>query len=257
MSPDEARARLAALGFGPEDVEVLTEHFLAAEERGRAGHGVRRIEWLETWPELSPDARPHRVVHEPAYERWDGNGALGYLVLHAIVEAQLADPPARARLVVAGRTFPTGVLGHWTRPLAEAGLVALLTATSPRRLGHPAGGPRLVGTNPLSIAIPSSDGAPVVSDVSMGNVTFGDVLAGKASEDELAPFGGPQAHKAFALAVGLQLLVDALAPPPHAGSVEPTPGDGFGALLLVARPESDPVPALRTLAAGIRLPGDR
>jgi hypothetical protein len=58
------------------------------------------------------------------------------------------------------------------------------------------------------------------------------------------PFGGEQAHKAFALAVGLQLFVDAL-----------TPGDGYGAVLLVARPEADPVPAFRELAAGVRLPG--
>jgi Malate/L-lactate dehydrogenase len=138
------------------------------------------------------------------------------------------------------------MLGHWTRRLAEGGLVALLTATSPRRLGHPDGGPKLTGTNPLSVAIPSSDGKPVVVDVSMGNLNFGDVLAGRATEDELAPFGGTHAHKAFALAAGLQLLVDAL-----------TPDDGFGAVLVVARPESDPVPAFRALAGGVRLPGDR
>ena len=186
MSPEEARARLAALGFRPEDVEVLAEHFLAAERQGRTGHGVRRIEWLETWPELSPEARPLRVVQEPGYERWGGNGALGYLVLDAIVEAQLADPPPRARLVVAGRTFPTGMLGHWSRRLADGGLVAALTATSPRRLGHPEGGPKLTGTAPLSIAIPSSENDPVVADVSMGNLTYGDVLAGKASEDSRA-----------------------------------------------------------------------
>lgn len=246
MSPEEARARLAALGFRDGDVEALHAHFAEAEAHGRAGHGFRRIEWLETWDELAPDARPERVVTEPGYERWDGGGALGYLVVNAIVEAQLAEPPPHARVIVAGRTFPTGMLGHWTRRLADGGLVAAMTATSPRRLGHPDGGPKLTGTNPLSIAIPSSDGRPVVADVSMGNLTFGDVLAGKASEDDLAPFGGGQAHKAFALAVGVQLLVDAL-----------TPADGFGAVLLVARPESDPVPAFRALAAGSRLPGDR
>jgi len=246
LSPEEARARLAALGFEAGEVEVLAAHFLEAERTGRAGHGVRRIEWLETWTELTPDAKPQRVAQQPGYERWDGNGALGYLVLNAVVEAQLARPPAPARLVTMGRTFPTGMLGHWTRRLAESGLVAVLTASSPRRLGHPEGGPKLTGTNPLSIAIPSSGGRPVVADVSMGNLTYGDVLAGRAVEDDLAPFGGDQAHKAFALAVGLQLLVDAL-----------TPDDGYGAVLLVAQPESDPVPAFRALAEGRRLPGDR
>jgi LDH2 family malate/lactate/ureidoglycolate dehydrogenase len=242
---EEARARLAALGFRDADVEILAQHFLTAEARGRLGHGVSRIEWLETWQELHPEAEPQRVVSEPGYERWDGGEALGYLTLTAIVDAQLAEPPERARLVVAGRTFPTGMLGYWTRRLADGGLVAALTATSPRRLSHPAGGPPLAGTNPLSIAIPSSGGDPVVVDASMGRVTFGDVLAGRAQPEELVPFGGEHAHKAFALAVGLQLLVDAL-----------TPEDGYGAVLLVARPEADPVPAFRELAGGVRLPGD-
>jgi (2R)-3-sulfolactate dehydrogenase (NADP+) len=240
------RARLAALGFSEGDADVLAAHFLEAEQSGRTGHGLRRVEWLEGWEKLETAARPARLVCEPGYERWDGNGALGYLVASTIVDAQIASPPEHARVIVAGRTFPTGMLGHYTRRLADAGLVAAMTATSPRRLGHPAGGPKLTGTNPLSIAIPSSDGRPLVADVSMGNLTYGDVLSGRASEDDLEPFGGPQAHKAFALAAGLQLLVDAL-----------TPNDGFGALLLVAHPQADPVPAFRELAAGARLPGDR
>jgi LDH2 family malate/lactate/ureidoglycolate dehydrogenase len=245
LRPEEARPRLAALGFDPDDVETLAAHFLDAEARGRLGHGLSRIAWLETWAELNTTARPRHVESSPGYERWDGEGALGYLTLEAVVRSQLVDPPEHARLVVCSHTFPTGSLGYWVRRLADGGLVALLTATSPRRLPHPEGGPPLTGTNPLAIAIPSSEGPPVVSDVSMGAVTHGDVLAGRARSEELVPFGGPQAHKAFALAVGLQLLVDAL-----------SPEDGFGAVLLVARPESDPVPALRALAGGVRLPGD-
>ena len=78
----------------------------------------------------------------------------------------------------------------------------------------------------------------------MGRVTYGEVLAGEASEDELVPFGGEHAHKAFALAIGLQLLVDSLVAEP-----------GHGAVLLVARPESRPAaratgPRGRRAAAG-------
>jgi LDH2 family malate/lactate/ureidoglycolate dehydrogenase len=246
VTPEIALARLAALGFDDDSTAVLFDHFAAAEASGRESHGFRRIEWLETFAGLEPDARAACVVAEDGYERWQGSGAVGYLVLDAVVRAQLARPPAHGRVVVCDDTFPTGMLGHWTRLLAEGGLVALLTATSPRRLGPPGGGPKLTGTNPLAVAVPSSDGAPVVADVSMGNLTYGDVLAGRTTEDELAPFGGDHAHKAFALAVGLQLLVDAL-----------TRGDGFGAVLVVARPEADPVPAFREFAAGVRLPGDR
>ena len=241
MQPEE---RIAALGFSGADAATLACHFLDAESRGKLGHGLSRIDWLETLTDLQPNARAARIHAEPGYERWDGNGALGYLTLAAIVDSQLADPPARARVVVASNCFPTGMLGWYVRRLAEGGLVAALTATSPARLAHPEGGEALAGTNPLALAIPSSDGAPLVSDVSMGAVTYGDVLRGAASPDELVPFGGEQSHKGFALALGLQLLVDALA------------GEGYGAVMLVAPPAADPVPELRRRAAGLRLPGD-
>ncbi len=163
----------------------------------------------------------------------------------AICDAQLGALPERARVVVAEACFPTGALGYWVRRLADGGLCAALTATSPARLAHPDGGKPLVGTTPLAIAIPSSDGRPLVADVSMGTVTYGDVIAGLASPDDLVPFGGELAHKAFALAAGLQLLVEALAG-----------GDSYGAVLVVARPDADPVPDFRRRAAGLRLPGD-
>jgi LDH2 family malate/lactate/ureidoglycolate dehydrogenase len=240
LQAEDVVPRLGALGFDERRSAVLAAHFLEAERRGKRGHGFSRVEWLAT-QDVDPEAEPTRLVVDEGYERWDGSGAVGYLTLAAVCDAQIASPPERARIVVA---FPTGMLGHYTRRLADAGLVAALTATSPARLGHPEGGPPLAGTNPLSVAIPSSDGEPVVADVSMGAVTYGDVIAGLAEPDQLVPFGGEQAHKAFALALGLQLLVDALA------------GEGFGAVLLVARPEADPVPELRRRAAGARLPGD-
>jgi LDH2 family malate/lactate/ureidoglycolate dehydrogenase len=240
----QVEERIRALGFSAEDTSTLTEHFLDAERRGKRGHGLARVDWLETLDGLDPTAKPECVVAEACYERWEGRGALGYLTLASICDGQLEDPPEAARLVVARDCFPTGVLGHWVRRLAEGGLVALMTATSPPRLGHPDGGPKLAGTNPLAIAIPSSDGRPIVSDVSWGRVTYGDVLAGAATADELVPFGGDHAHKAFAAALGLQLLGDSLV------------GDGYGAVLLVALPAADPVPALRERAAGVRLPGD-
>jgi LDH2 family malate/lactate/ureidoglycolate dehydrogenase len=240
---DDALPRLRALGFAEREVQTLAAHFRDAERRGKPGHGLARVDWLET-QDVDPEARPERLLAEEGYERWDGRGALGYLTLAEVCVAQIGSPPAHARVIVASNCFPTGMLGHWTRKLADAGLVAALTATSPARLAHPDGGPPLAGTNPLSIAVPGSDGRPVVVDVSMGQVTYGEVIAGLATEEELVPFGGDRAHKAFALALGLQLLVDALA------------GDGYGAVMIVARPEADPVPALRRVAAGVRLPGD-
>ena len=223
----------------------MLDHFAEAERRGKPGHGFVRVAWLETLPGLDPDARPRKVASHPGFDLWKGGGAVGYLTLAAICDDLAAAQPSPARVVAAADCFPTGMLGYWTRRLADAGLVGLVTTTSPPRLAHPDGGPPLVGTNPLSIGIPNREGAPIVADVSMAKATHGDVLAGLASEDDLVPFGGAQAYKAFALAVGLELLVQSF-----------VGAESYGALLVAARPEFEPAPEFRARAAGIRLPGD-
>ena len=70
------------------------------------------------------------------------------------------------------------------------------------------------------------------------------MLRGAAAPEELVPFGGEQAHKAFALAVGLQVLVDALA------------GEGTAPCCSSRRPEADPVPGAARAGRRARLPGD-
>ena len=247
LTGDAARARLVAAGLSQADAAVVVAHLVAADAAGKQGHGLARVPWLEGLLGGERDARgaPVRLERGEGFERWDGGRALGYLTLDAVCSDLERDPPEHVRLVVCASCFPTGMLGGWARRIAEAGLVAVVTATSPRRLPHPAGGPPLTGTNPIAVAVPASDGRSLVADVSMGAVTHGDVLAGRARPEELVPFGGALAHKAFALAVGVELLVGALAGPHH------------GAVVLAARPEHDPVPAFRELAAGLRLPGDR
>jgi LDH2 family malate/lactate/ureidoglycolate dehydrogenase len=238
---DEGLSRLEALGFDRGDALVLWEHFDDAEQRGKLGHGYSRIPWLEQLEGYDPRAVPVVMELTESFWRSSAAGTIGYIALRTLLQRCLDEPPEHARLVVVENCFPTGMLGHYARLAADAGFVAVVTATSPARLGPP-GGPNVAGTNPLAIGIPSSDGKPVIVDVSMGAVTWGDVIAGLASEEQLVPFGGEQWHKAFALAVGLQLFVDALVTAP-----------GHGAVLLVARPGADPVPALH--ATGVRLPG--
>lgn len=243
----DAISRLEAHGLGSVDAAIVVDHLEAADAAGKHGHGLGRIPWLEglLGDQVDPAGRPELLERSEGYERWHGRGALGYVTLHAVCEGLVANPPARARLVVCQACFPSGVLGAWARRVADHGLVAVVTATSPRRLPHPGNSVPLTGTNPIAIAVPSSQGDPFVADVSMGAVTHGDVLSGIARPEELVPFGGAQAHKAFALAAGVELLVGALAGPEH------------GAIVLAARPDYDPVPTFRDLAGGLRLPGDR
>jgi LDH2 family malate/lactate/ureidoglycolate dehydrogenase len=270
---DELRAavdeRLRGFGFDARTAGLIGDHYIDAELRGAATHGLERLRWLAGEDGVDPEARPVRVGRADGLARWDGNGAVGYVALADALAVEVDDGPAGARLVVVERCFPTGRLGWFAERVADAGLVCLLTATSPGRIAHPDGGPPALATGPLCVAVPGAP--PAVVDVSMGRITFGDVLAAAAAgealpagsgvrpdglpEDDPAeirsgsagirPFGADQAHKGLALAVLVELLVAALSASP-----------GFAAVALLAAPRSDAARRVRGLLAGRRFPGD-
>jgi hydroxycarboxylate dehydrogenase B len=262
-------ARARALGFADDRAARLAAHYLDAELRGARGHGAERMRWLYGFDDVRPDASPRLLERREGLARYDGDGTLGYIALAEALDAELAEPPDGARLVVVGDCFPTGRLGWFAEIGAAAGMVTLVTATSTPRIGHPDGSRPLLGTNPLCLAVPGDP--PAVVDVSMGRVTYGAVLSAAAAGSRLpdgaavtpdgrpeadpaaviedrsgiAPFGGDQAHKGFALALLVELLCAALARTP-----------GHAAVVLLAHPAAAPADALRRELAGRRFPGD-
>jgi LDH2 family malate/lactate/ureidoglycolate dehydrogenase len=270
---DELRAavavRLHGLGFDARTAGLIGEHYVDAELRGVATHGLERLRWLAGRPGLDPHARPALRSRGDGTAVWDAGGAVGYVALAEALDAECAVPVTGARLVVVEGCFPTGRLGWFGERVAARGLVCLLTATSPARIAHPDGGPPALATSPLCLSVPGKP--PAVVDVSMGRATYGDVLAAAAAgerlpagagvrpdgsdEDDPAeseadragirPFGGDQPHKGFALAVLVELLVAAVSETP-----------GFAAVALLAAPRSDAAGRIRGLVAGRRFPGD-
>lgn len=263
-------ARARALGVEGADAELLVDHFLDAELRGARGHGVERLRWLAGRGPSERGGGLRLVERQDGLARYDGHGALGYLALVRALDAELARPPTGARLVVVSHCFPTGRLGYYAQRVAEHGLVCLLTATSTARIMHPQGGPPVVGTNPFCLAFPDRP-QPAVIDVSMGTITYGAVLKaaadgrplpdGAAAEPDgapctdpdavtsgdagILPFGGPQAYKAFGLALAAELLCGSL------GGLE-----GHSAVALLASPAASPAHLMRQELAGRRFPGE-
>jgi uncharacterized oxidoreductase len=263
-------ARAAALGFPDTSAALITDHFLDAELRGAPTHGAERMRWLAGFRDLEPEAHPRLVERSDGLARWDGAGAVGYVALAEALDHEADAAPEGARLVVVGRCFPTGRLGWFAERVARRGLLCLLVATSTPRIVHPDGGPPLLGTNPICLALPGRDG-PTVVDVSMGRVTYGTVLHAAATgallpegaarrpdrspetdpaqviadRAGIVPFGADQAYKGFAVATAVELLCGALA-----GT------DDYSAVGLVAHPQADPVAWLRRVVEGRRVPGD-
>lgn len=188
-------------------VEEVFRQLFDAELRGKHSHGLVRIPWMyERLGEVS-HSRPEADQILPWFSRFDCSNSIGYIAAREAqtsLQVTLANHPFG--VAVCANAFPTGVIGDYLRPLAESGLVAIGFATSPPLVTLPPGNPPLLGTNPICIALPSSEGhPPFIADVSPAPATFGQLLSmlygfpGKLDELDVTTRAGEPPQSAEAL----------------------------------------------------------
>ena len=125
MRPEE---RLAALGFSEADAARLADHFLDAESRGKLGHGISRIDWLETLPMIYRAIGDYDAAEEPArasLKTWYELGTLGRLPLGlkilAAVELGRGRPERAVRLAAAANRYNDEIGGELPDVIAQLG----------------------------------------------------------------------------------------------------------------------------------------
>ena len=136
--------------------------------------------------------------------------------------------------------------GRWAAQMAEAGCVGIALCNTRPLMPPPGGAERLVGNNPVAIAVPTAGGEPLIVDFALSAVAMGKIrLADAAGEPiplgwasdatgtptadpaaaikgMLLPAGGP---KGFGLAMMVDLLAGGLSSGAVGAEVQPLYGD--------------------------------
>ncbi len=223
-----------ALGASVVDARQQAGQLLEGDLRGHASHGLRRLDILAQRIEngvADTTAVPVLEWRTPGVLSVDGQRGLGPPTAFSTVAA-LLDRVEKSGIVIGAvrNANHLGMLAPYVEEMARRGAIGIAMTTS-EALVHPWGGKvAMVGTNPLAIAIPTSE-APVVLDMATGQISMGKVLdhaargvplpvgaaidadgnpttdARAAMQGAISPFGGA---KGYALAVVLELLVGAL-----------------------------------------------
>jgi LDH2 family malate/lactate/ureidoglycolate dehydrogenase len=187
----------------------------------------------------------------PVSLAFDGGNNVGMLALFHAAEATIKKAEAHGiALVSVHDAWMSGRSAYYVEMIAKAGLIAIHTTSTSPLVAALGGTQKMLGTNPIAFAVPSSRG-PIVLD--MGTSAFmmtevmlrarlGELLpenvalgpAGEPTRDPalaqqgaLLPFGG---HKGF----GLALMMQALGALAGAGSQEQS---DFGYLFIAFRPD--------------------
>lgn len=229
---------LARVGFAHPDAGEVAAALVEADLRGIPSHGVLHLPNLiyRTRLGLVRTVCELRIVAEaPAVARIDGGHAPGVLVASRAMDVAVrkAEATGVAAVAVLNSTH-FGMGARHAERAAAAGMIGLALSNATPMLPAPGGTERVIGTNPIAIAVPDEAGRPALSlDMGLGQVTLGFVRdclqrgvalpAGVAvgpdgldttdparvlSGGLILPIGG---HKGFGLAVAVEVLAGALA----------------------------------------------
>jgi LDH2 family malate/lactate/ureidoglycolate dehydrogenase len=208
------RALFVAAGTPPEEAEIVMRHVVAANLAGHDSHGVIQI---PTYIErirvghIVPGA-PWKIVQEsPTTTVVDGHWGFGYVVNERAMK--LTIEKAKSANVAAATVFRQGHIGRvasYTLMAAREGMIGIATADSgrsPKAVAPFGGREARLGTNPISIAMPSDLNTPVPP----GWIIDRD---GKPTTDPsqlrqggaLLPVGGSEGYKGYGLSVMVEIL---------------------------------------------------
>jgi L-2-hydroxycarboxylate dehydrogenase (NAD+) len=256
LSVDEARelARRALRGIGYDDEEarIVADHVIDAALCGYEYSGLAKILNIPEHRRFKDQRRPMTVIRETAVSTlYDGGNDVGMLAMYHASRAAIAKATKEGFSVVGvTNSWMSGRSAYYCEMIAEADLVGIHTAGSSPSVA-PFGGTRpVLGTNPIAVGIPSSQGAVVLD---MGTSAFmGTELALRERLGQLLPEGvaidpqglptrDPKAARLGALlpfggykGYGLGFIIQALGLL-AASAMDPGSEDGY--LFIVFKPE--------------------
>src|SRR5919197_733193 len=189
-----AHRLLVAAGSPPAEAEIVARHSIDANLAGHDSHGIIQIPtYIERVKvgHIVPGA-PWTIVQEsPTTTVVDGHWGFGYVVSERAM--RLTIDKARTANVAAATVFRQGHIGRlasYTLMAAEADMIGLITADSGRsaKAVAPFGGREArLGTNPISIAMPSDLPGPLYLDMATSAVAAGKINLAIARGEPVPP----------------------------------------------------------------------
>ncbi len=246
-------ARLfVAAGVSEAAAAKVAQGLVDADLEGLPSHGVMLVDMYIERLRKGSVAR-----HESATVVSERNGAVvldaGHALGHLTGTQAMAKAVEKARVHAAGivavrHGFHFGAASRYVRQAAEENCIGIAMCNTRPLMPAPGGADRVVGNNPLAIAIPTASEIPIVLDMATSEAAMGKIrMAEKAGKvipanwavtadgspttdpteaiaGMLLPIGGP---KGFGLSFLIDLLCGLLSQGAFGSEVRPLYGD-FG-----------------------------
>ena len=180
------------MGCSEAHADKASEVLLSADLRGVDSHGVARLSgYVRLWEAGRINATPHiRIVHEtPSTAVVDGDGGLGLVVAPFAMEVALQ------KAAVAGTGWVSvkhsnhfGIAGYHAMMALDRDMIGMAMTNASPLVAPTFAKERMLGTNPIAVAIPANEQPAFVADFATTTAANGklEILQRKNQE---APTG--------------------------------------------------------------------
>ncbi|MGI6873347.1 Ldh family oxidoreductase [Amycolatopsis sp. 3B14] len=178
---DAGAAILRSAGVPEADARLVSDSLVTADLWGHPSHGMLRLGWYLARLRsgvMRAVTEPRLVTDLGAVAVLDGDDGIGQVVTDRACAVAVERAGEHGVGVVAVRNSNHfGTAAYWTRRMARAGCVGILTTNGSPAMAPWGGRAKTVGANPWSIATPGGAHGPVVLDIANTGVARGKIYA--------------------------------------------------------------------------------
>ncbi|HEY3430812.1 MAG TPA: Ldh family oxidoreductase [Cyclobacteriaceae bacterium] len=180
------------IGCADEEAQLATDVLLSADLRGIDSHGLARLSgYIRLWEANRINAKPNiKIVHEsPSTAVVDGDGGLGLVVAPKAMEIAIKKAKnAGTGWVSVQHSNHFGIAGYHAMMALEHDMIGIAMTNASPLVAPTYSIERLLGTNPIAVAIPANRQPAFVADMATTTAANGklEILQRKNKE---APLG--------------------------------------------------------------------
>ncbi len=216
-------------GIPTEEGNKIIDHIIYAEIMGKKTHGVYRLPYIVNKLKNINYAQVEIIPINNSFIKIDGKGQYALAVCEHVVEAAIQNTLTNPITFVCGTNYVgnTGVMGYYSRKLAERNLISIIFCNSEYAIAPTGGCEAILGTNPIAFGFPNEE-HPIIVDFATAAKTYGELMImakthkkveygvvldseGNPSHDPYDAENGCQLPMAGAKGYGLSLAIEILA----------------------------------------------
>jgi L-2-hydroxycarboxylate dehydrogenase (NAD+) len=163
------RDALVAAGVPADDARVIGEVLIESDRRGIDSHGIGRLKpiYVDRIRDgiLNPRTTIEIVRERKTTAVLDGHNGMGHVVSKRAMEMAIEKAEAHGMGMVAVRNSTHyGIAGYYATMATQAGMIGITGTNARPSIAPTFGVENMLGTNPLTIGIPTDEPFPFVLD---------------------------------------------------------------------------------------------